>query len=85
VTAAALLFAVAISAFATSNIVFIKELGIGTALAVLIDASIVRALPRTVAHGAARLCQLVGRETAPEGLPTLRWRERTSPLPAPSN
>jgi hypothetical protein len=31
-------------AFATSEIVFIKELGIGTALAVLIDATIVRAL-----------------------------------------
>ncbi|HEY2258344.1 MAG TPA: MMPL family transporter [Solirubrobacteraceae bacterium] len=44
VTAAALLFAVAIVAFATSEIVFIKELGIGTALAVLIDASIIRAL-----------------------------------------
>ena len=43
-TAAALLFAVAIGAFATSKIVFIKELGIGNALAVLIDASIVRAL-----------------------------------------
>jgi RND superfamily putative drug exporter len=44
VTAAALLFAVAIGAFATSQIVFIKELGVGAALAVLIDASIVRAL-----------------------------------------
>ena len=44
VTSAALLFAVAVGAFATSQIVFIKELGIGTALAVLLDASIVRAL-----------------------------------------
>jgi uncharacterized membrane protein YdfJ with MMPL/SSD domain len=44
VTAAALLFAVAMFAFATSKIIFIKENGIGTALAVLIDASIVRAL-----------------------------------------
>ena len=44
VTCAALLFSVAIGAFATSQIVFIKENGIGTALAVLIDASIVRAL-----------------------------------------
>jgi uncharacterized membrane protein YdfJ with MMPL/SSD domain len=44
VTAAALLFCVAIGAFATSQIVFIKELGVGTALAVLIDATIVRAL-----------------------------------------
>jgi len=44
VTAAAILFAVAIGAFATSKLVFIKELGLGTALAVLIDASIIRAL-----------------------------------------
>ncbi|HWM64100.1 MAG TPA: MMPL family transporter [Solirubrobacterales bacterium] len=44
VTAAALLFAVAIGAFATSQILFVKENGVGTALAVLIDASIVRAL-----------------------------------------
>jgi len=44
ITAAALLFAVAIGAFATSKLVFIKELGVGTALAVLIDASIIRAL-----------------------------------------
>ena len=44
VTAAALLFCVAIGAFATSQIIFIKEVGVGTALAVLIDATIVRAL-----------------------------------------
>ncbi len=44
VTAAALLFAVAIGAFATSQIIFIKQNGVGTALAVLIDASIIRAL-----------------------------------------
>ena len=44
VTSAALLFAVAVGAFATSQIVFIKELGIGAALVVLLDASIVRAL-----------------------------------------
>lgn len=44
VTAAALLFAIALGAFATSEIIFIKELGVGTAVAVLIDATIVRAL-----------------------------------------
>ena len=44
VTAAAVLFAVAMLAFATSKIIFIKENGVGTALAVLIDASIIRAL-----------------------------------------
>jgi uncharacterized membrane protein YdfJ with MMPL/SSD domain len=44
VTAAALLFCVAIGAFATSSVLFIKQVGVGTALAVAIDASIVRAL-----------------------------------------
>jgi uncharacterized membrane protein YdfJ with MMPL/SSD domain len=44
VTAAALLFAVAIGAFATSQIIVNKINGVGTALAVLIDASIIRAL-----------------------------------------
>jgi RND superfamily putative drug exporter len=44
VTFAALLFCIAIGAFATSELVFIKELGVGTALAVLIDAFIVRSL-----------------------------------------
>ena len=43
VTAAALMFAIAILAFATSQIVLIKENAVGTALAVLIDASIIRA------------------------------------------
>jgi uncharacterized membrane protein YdfJ with MMPL/SSD domain len=44
VTYAALLFCIAIGAFATSKVVFIKEVGVGTALAVLIDAFLVRAL-----------------------------------------
>jgi uncharacterized membrane protein YdfJ with MMPL/SSD domain len=44
VTAAALLFAVALGAFSTSEIVFVKELGLGAVLAVLIDATIIRAL-----------------------------------------
>jgi len=44
VTAAALLLVVAIGAFATSEIVFIKQLGVGVAAAVVIDATIVRAL-----------------------------------------
>jgi RND superfamily putative drug exporter len=44
VTAAALLFAVAIGAFVTSEIIFIKQLGLGTAVAVLLDATIIRAL-----------------------------------------
>jgi uncharacterized membrane protein YdfJ with MMPL/SSD domain len=44
ITAAALLLCVAIGAFVTSHIFFIKQLGIGAALAVAIDATIVRAL-----------------------------------------
>ena len=44
VTYAALLFCIAIGAFATSDVVFIKQVGVGTALAVLIDAFVVRAL-----------------------------------------
>jgi uncharacterized membrane protein YdfJ with MMPL/SSD domain len=44
VTAAALLLAVAIGAFVTSKIVLIKQLGLGIAFAVLLDATIVRAL-----------------------------------------
>jgi uncharacterized membrane protein YdfJ with MMPL/SSD domain len=44
VTAAALLFCVAVGAFATSGVVFIKQVGLGTALAVAIDATIIRAL-----------------------------------------
>ena len=44
VTAAAVLFSVALGAFATSEIVFIKQVGVGTVLAVLVDATIIRAL-----------------------------------------
>lgn len=44
VTAAALLFCIAVGAFATSRVIVIKEVGVGIALAVAIDASIVRAL-----------------------------------------
>jgi uncharacterized membrane protein YdfJ with MMPL/SSD domain len=44
VTAAALLFCIAVGSFATSRIILIKEVGVGIALAVAIDASIVRAL-----------------------------------------
>jgi len=44
ITAAAMLFVIAIGAFATSKIIFIKEVGIGTAAAVVIDATLVRAL-----------------------------------------
>jgi uncharacterized membrane protein YdfJ with MMPL/SSD domain len=44
VTAAAVLLAVALGAFATAHLVFLKELGVGAAFAVLVDAFVVRAL-----------------------------------------
>ncbi len=51
VTSAALLLCVALGAFATSPLVFVKELGIGAALGVIVDATLVRALlvPATMA------------------------------------
>ena len=70
VTAAALLFAVAVGAFATSQIVFIKELGIGTALAVLLDASLIRALL------VPSLMQLLGSANWWAPRPLRRLRER---------
>jgi RND superfamily putative drug exporter len=44
ITAAALLFAVAMGSFAVSDLIVIKEVAVGTAAAVLIDATLVRAL-----------------------------------------
>ena len=44
VTAAALLLSIAVGVFVTSKIIFIKEWGLGVAIAVLLDASVIRAL-----------------------------------------
>ncbi len=44
VTSAALLFVVVVGAFATSGITFIQMIGVGLAVAVVIDATVVRAL-----------------------------------------
>ena len=44
VTASAALLAVAIGAFATSKIVFLKEIGLGAVVAVMVDAFVVRSL-----------------------------------------
>jgi len=44
VTAAAILLAVAIGAFSTSEVVFIKQIGVGAAVGVLVDAFVVRTL-----------------------------------------
>ena len=70
VTAAALLFSIVFFAFLSSKIIITKELGLGTALAVLIDASIIRAL------FVPSLMQLLGRWNwwAPEPLRRLHAR-----------
>jgi uncharacterized membrane protein YdfJ with MMPL/SSD domain len=44
ITSAALLFVVVVGAFATSGITFIQMIGVGLAVAVVIDATVVRAL-----------------------------------------
>jgi RND superfamily putative drug exporter len=44
ITSAAMLMAVVFSAFGTSKIIFIQEIGIGLAIAVIIDATLVRML-----------------------------------------
>jgi RND superfamily putative drug exporter len=44
ITSAALLLVVVIGAFSTSGIVFIKMIGVGMIIAILVDATIVRAL-----------------------------------------
>jgi len=70
ITSAALLLAVVIGGFATSGIVIMKMIGIGMLVAVLIDATVVRALlvPATM--------RLLGRANwwAPD--PLRRWWER---------
>jgi len=44
ITSAALLLAVVVGAFVTAKIIFIQEIGLGVALAVLLDATVVRGL-----------------------------------------
>jgi uncharacterized membrane protein YdfJ with MMPL/SSD domain len=44
VTAAALLFSIALGAFSTSEIVFIKLIGLGAVAAELLDATVIRSL-----------------------------------------
>ena len=71
VTSAALLFCVAVGAFATSSIVIVKEVGIGIALAVAIDATLDSGAPRAQPDGAARRLELVARP--PSWLRCARW------------
>jgi len=70
ITSAALLFVVVVGAFATSGITFIQMIGVGLAVAVLVDATIVRALlvPATM--------RLLGRWNWYAPKPMLRFWER---------
>nr|WP_179519342.1 MMPL family transporter [Nocardioides perillae] len=70
ITSAALLLAIVIGAFATSGIVFMKMLGVGMLVALLLDATVVRALlvPATMA--------LLGRWNWWAPGPLARWWER---------
>jgi len=75
VTAAAILLAVAIGAFATSQIVFLKEVGLGTAAGVLIDAFIVRTFL------VPSLMAMLGRWNWWAPAPLRRLHERATPQP----
>ena len=70
ITSAALLLAVVIGAFALSGIVFMKMIGVGMLVALLIDATVVRALlvPATM--------KLLGRWNWWAPAPLARWWER---------
>ncbi|GAA2120884.1 MMPL family transporter [Nocardioides bigeumensis] len=70
ITSAALLLAVVIGGFATSGIVFIKMIGVGMLVAVLLDATVVRALlvPATM--------RLLGRANWWAPAPLARWWDR---------
>ncbi len=70
ITSAALLLAVVIGAFATSGLVFMKLIGIGMLVALLIDATVVRALlvPATM--------KLLGRANWWAPGPMRRWWQR---------
>jgi RND superfamily putative drug exporter len=70
ITSAALLFVVVVGAFATSGIVFIAMIGVGLTVAVIVDATLVRALlvPATM--------RLLGRWNWWAPAPLGRWWER---------
>jgi RND superfamily putative drug exporter len=78
ITSAALLLAVVIGGFAISDIVFIKMIGIGMLVAVLLDATIVRALlvPATM--------RLLGSANWWAPAPLARWWERHGHREAPA-
>ena len=70
ITSAALLLIIVVGAFATSGIVFVKMIGVGLVIAILIDATVVRALlvPATM--------RLLGRANWWAPGPLARWWQR---------
>lgn len=73
VSAAAVLLAIALGAFVTSGMVFLKELGLGAAAAVLLDAFVIRALL------VPSLMKLLGRANWWSPKPLRRLHDRVGP------
>ena len=86
ITSAALLIVIVFAGFTTGEIVAMKQLGLGLALAVVIDATIVRMLPRARDDEAHGQVELVGaglarpRCTAGSGCMKVPWR--SPPVPS---
>ncbi|MDQ3714948.1 MAG: MMPL family transporter, partial [Actinomycetota bacterium] len=70
ITSAALLLAVVIGAFATSGVTFIKMIGVGMLVAILVDATVVRTLLVPAAM------RLMGRANWWAPVPLARWWQR---------
>ncbi|MGC4940923.1 MMPL family transporter [Kribbella sp. DT2] len=70
ITSAALLLIIVVAAFATSGIVFVKMIGVGLVIAILLDATVVRALlvPATM--------RLLGKANWWAPAPLARWWQR---------
>ncbi|TWD79211.1 RND superfamily putative drug exporter [Kribbella amoyensis] len=70
ITSAALLLIIVVAAFATSGIVFVKMIGVGLVIAILLDATVVRALlvPATM--------RLLGRANWWAPAPLAKWWQR---------
>ena len=79
VSAAAVLLAIALGAFVTSGMVFLKELGLGAATAVLLDAFIIRALL------VPSLMKLLGGANWWSPAPLRRLHERIGPALEPTD
>ena len=78
VTFAALLMVIAIGCFVTAQVIFIKQLGFGVALAVLIDATIVRALLVPALMRLLGRLELVGAASARQTAARRETRSATS-------